>query len=515
MNCTFIMQRLRRSASSMIETKLALMPNSIPTLPNAIPSIPRDRIAAIREVVVMRALPGLGDFLCVTPALRAIRSGLPAARITLLGLPSTRDLVARYRHLLDDFLDFPGFPGLPEAPASSEAELLDFLQRVHSRFDLALQMHGDGRVSNRFVQLLGARTIAGFDATFAPWPGELPEPRVWLSLLEQLGLPACGEQLEFPRHPSDEAELGAVLDRASVPIDSSLAIVHVGASRASRRLEPPLLARVAEGLSARGHAVVLTGAREEAGIAAAVHEHACCPTFDLSGRTTLGAFAALLERARIVVTHDTGASHLASALRTASVVVFLASDVQRWAPLDRNRHRIVDATRGRPSAEVILREADLALSDSRTNSSTGLAAAERVLVVPPTGADERFGPTLERLRSSLPNATLVLLARGDTPAYPRLVDEVVPGDALACVEPAALSALIDRLAAARLDAALVFTTTGESAFEVAHLAYLAGIPVRAGLATEFGGGVLSPCIRPPAGLPERARDSFLLDQLDN
>jgi ADP-heptose:LPS heptosyltransferase len=499
------------------------------------PTFTTDSNQAFREVLVMRALPGLGDFLCVTPALRGLRAALPNARISLLGLPSTRELVARYRHLVDDLLEFPGFPGLPEVPIDLTA-LLALLQGFHGRFDLALQMHGSGTFSNLVVQLLGARTTAGFYSppqtcanprTFAPYPGGLAEPLVWLSLLEFLGMPTQGNSLEFPLSAADEVELEAVLRELGVPTDStetSLAVVHVGASDPRKQLDPRVLAGVADGLAARGFAVVLTGARQEAGLAQALRGYASCRPFDLSGRTSVGALGALVRRAKIVVTPDTGVSHLASALRTPSVVVFSSGDVQRWAPLDRQRHRVVDGRTGALTIATILREAELALDVARP--------AKRVLVVAPAcpGEDSssprpaqsphppgevQFEQTLQRLRAELPSASVVLLTSGPSadPRHAALVDEVVPGEALTRLDPAGIRTLIDRLAAARFDAALVFTAADETAFDGAYLAYLAGIPVRAGLTTEFGGALLSACVHPPPGLSESRRDRFLLDQL--
>lgn len=329
-----------------------------------------------RDVLVMRALPGLGDFLCATPALRALRSALPEARVTLLGLPAARGLAARYRHLVDDFLEFPGFPGLPDAPANVTA-LPEFLRAVQGRYDLALQLHGSGVVSSIVVQLLGARVSAGFyapplpcpdPATFLPYPAGLPEPLASLALLRFLGVPARGFQLEFPLSPDDEAALDALLRRLELEPGAPLAVLHVGATEPRRRLEPGVAARVADGLAARGLRVALTGTAAEAPVVAAVRARLECRPLDLVGRTSLATLAALVRRARLVVATDTGVSHLASALRTPSVVVFLASDPGRWAPLDRTRHRVIDGTMVPPAPGAILADVDIAL---RAATETG------------------------------------------------------------------------------------------------------------------------------------------------
>ncbi len=303
----------------------------------------------------------LGDMLCAVPALRALRAALPEAEIVLVGLPWARAFAERFERYLDELLPLPGFPGLPEEPTRL-AELPSFLGEVHRRrFDLAVQLHGSGRVTNLLTALLGARETAGFVPSGEPppapgwflgYPEGLHEIETLLRLVEFLGAPRQGEGLEFPLRDEDRTKL-RTLPEAGELEGADYVCVHPGAR--TSRWAPERFAAVADALAAEGLRVVLTGSATERELVTHVARRMRAPALDLAGRTSVGSLAALLERSRLLVVNDTGVSHLAVALGVPSVVVFHPRQVRRWAPLERERHRVVlqEASADEVTAEAV------------------------------------------------------------------------------------------------------------------------------------------------------------------
>ncbi|MEI2415164.1 glycosyltransferase family 9 protein [Orrella sp. JC864] len=301
---------------------------------------------APRRIVVFRALQ-LGDLLCSVPALRALRRAYPQARIVLAGLPGAAGFVQRFSHYLDGLLPFPGIAAFPEQAARTQALPGFYRQARAQRFDLALQMHGSGAQSNAVVRAMGARTWAGFVPERAqavaglrlPWPDELPEPARYLALLRELGLPAEDATLEFPLSGSDMLQGQQLLNETGLRPERTV-LVHPGARLASRRWPAERFGAVARALARQGWQIGVTGTPQEAALTACVARLAGRGAVDLCGRTDLGTLGTLVQRCRLLVCNDTGISHIAAATGTPSVVVASGSDVARWAPLNRERHRV-------------------------------------------------------------------------------------------------------------------------------------------------------------------------------
>lgn len=303
---------------------------------------------------MFRALQ-LGDLLCTTPALRALRAAHPGARLTFIGLPWARELCERLAYI-DDFIAFPGFPGLPEIEPQLE-RIPEFFARAHaSRFDLIVQMHGSGALVNPIVVACGARASAGFyrSGEYCPdplrymeWPERGTEITRYLRLIEGLGLPVQGDRIDFPLSEADRRSVKTLVPSLE---PRRYVCIHCGAQLPSRRWPPERFARVAAELTARGYTIVFTGTASETELVARVRSGvqssrrasvSFANVFDCSGRTTLWQLGALIESAALLVCNDTGVSHIAAACGTPSVVVCSGADVERWSPHDKRLHRVL------------------------------------------------------------------------------------------------------------------------------------------------------------------------------
>ncbi|WP_434743617.1 glycosyltransferase family 9 protein [Micromonospora sp. SH-82] len=271
-------------------------------------------------ILVLRAL-GVGDLATAVPALRGLRAAYPDRELALLApawLGPLVDLVGGVDRLVPlDGLDADvGWSGPPPT--------------------VAVNLHGRGPRSHRLLADVGAARLVAFSCPQAghtdgpEWDGTEHEVRRWCRLLHWYGVPAdpCDLALRRP--------VGA-----GVPDGTT--VVHPGTKVEAKRWPAQRFAAVAAALGARGHRVVVTGSAAERDLAGWVTDRAGLPPGAvLAGRTDLAELAALVARARLVVSGDTGVAHLATGYGTPSVVLFGPESPQVWGPPPgRPWHRVV------------------------------------------------------------------------------------------------------------------------------------------------------------------------------
>jgi ADP-heptose:LPS heptosyltransferase len=297
----------------------------------------------IKNIIVFRALQ-LGDMLCAVPAIRALRQAYPNAHITLASMPWAKSFVERFDKYFDEFIWFPGYPGLPEQVVNPK-EFTRFLQHVQERdFDLALQMQGNGSIVNAVVELFGAKYTAGFfkaddykpnEDYFLEYPDHGSEIERHLKLMEFLGIPSQGNELEFPITDTDRADY-AELNLGLKP--KSYVCVHPGSRGAWRQWPTQHFAQIADHCISCGLEVVITGTKDESAIVNEVIAQMKHQPINTAGKTSLGAMGILIKNAYALISNCTGVSHMAAAFKTPSIVISMDGEPERWGPINKQIH---------------------------------------------------------------------------------------------------------------------------------------------------------------------------------
>lgn len=267
-------------------------------------------------ILVLRAL-GVGDLVTAVPALRALRAAYPDRELALAapgGLAPLVDLVGGVDRLVDTAgLDGPSWPG----PAPQ----------------VAVNLHGRGPRSHRLLAAARPGRLLAFanaDAGFGDgprWVDDEHEVDRWCRLLSWYDIPT-------DRRDLDCASPQGSVDRPAPPC-------CIRAARSPPSGGPPSGSQPWPGRSTNGGTTCWSPARPtNVRWPPGWPRRPAAPAAVLAGRTDLGALAALVADARLVVSGDTGVAHLATAYGTASVVLFGPVPPAAWGPPpDRPRHR--------------------------------------------------------------------------------------------------------------------------------------------------------------------------------
>jgi lipopolysaccharide heptosyltransferase II len=288
---------------------------------------------------VLIVLPGaLGDVVRGLPLLGRVRRGLPTATIGW-AVESPSAPVLRAHPWLDVVHVLERRSGV--------RRFVEFLRTIRrERYDLALDL-GRGAKSASIVRASGAPRRIGLDridgregswlaATERLPPQGMEKAKLlqFLAFADRLELPPAPVEFGLAPTPGEQRAAEALLDGLPPP----LVVASLGSSCPSRRWWPEATAHVLDGLAARrGASAVLTGTVEDAPFAAAVTAAMRTTPRNLVGRTSLRELIAVVAQAHAVFGPDSGALHVAAALRVPVVSLWGATSARRSTPWGQER----------------------------------------------------------------------------------------------------------------------------------------------------------------------------------
>jgi ADP-heptose:LPS heptosyltransferase len=325
-------------------------------------------IAALRKILWPRRRPlraericiyrvgAIGDLVCATPAMFAIRRAYPLAHLTLLTTPGKYHGARHAEELLgaagwiDEIITYD----LGEIGSIAERLELGAKLRAH-KFDLWFDLTLDRAKFSRMLRdmmlarLLGARWAYGWPLDHLGFAARAEaEVKEFPDEVERLAriLRICGigeDATIFPPladHPKD-ATLHPLLSDPNFA-GRPLVAIAPGARRPCNLWPLDRFAAVSAYLAARGIAVVLIGSADDRVICEQIRSR--CDNFpiNLAGKLTLLESCALLRRCDLLVCVDSAPQHLAAAVGGRCVALFSQRNPRRrWYPHG-NQHRVLE-----------------------------------------------------------------------------------------------------------------------------------------------------------------------------
>lgn len=295
--------------------------------------------ANVQNLLVMR-LDNIGDVVMTGPMLRAFREALPGVRLTLMVSPAGASAVPLLPWV-DDALVWRAMwqqLGSGTCDPAREAELTGLLRERN--FDAAVLLTSFSQTPHPAALaclLAGIPLRLGESGERAPGllthqpPSPTPEAEHQaernLRLLEAAGLPVRDRALEV--HISGEARR-----QAAALLPGPYLLLNPFASCSARTYPTERAARAARLIAEQtGLKVAVTGVEKDRERSRDLLAELGPAGVDLLGRTDLPTFAALIAGARLVLTNNTSALHLADAVETPLLVTYSGTDHEpQWRP---------------------------------------------------------------------------------------------------------------------------------------------------------------------------------------
>jgi len=303
-----------------------------------------------KRILVIR-LDLIGDLVMSLTLVRALKRTYPDAEIDLLAIPSSAKIVTSDPDITTLLTTDPNIWRRPKALLqwSNWLALFALINRMHGRhYDLTVSVFGQWAAI--FALLSGAKRRLGFgqegyygfmtdNVTGRHWDAHDHKHEVdyCLELAQAAGATVTAEDRvpHLDVDPQSRHVVEQLLQQEGVSSDAIIIACHVSSHNGyAKRWPVPYWATLIDRLIREEHvSVVLTGAPNDQPLIEQVLQRTQEHPLNLAGKTSLPQLAALLQRANMMITGDSGPMHIAVAVGTPLIAIHGPTDPALSGPV--------------------------------------------------------------------------------------------------------------------------------------------------------------------------------------
>ncbi|MCK4958475.1 MAG: lipopolysaccharide heptosyltransferase I [Planctomycetes bacterium] len=288
----------------------------------------------------------LGDIVVALPAMAALRKTFPDAKIAWLVRTGFAPLLEDVEGL-DEIIYFDRILlGKWWRSPHAFAELISFVKNLRKhRFDTVIDLQGLFRTA-LFAWLTGCKkrfgmaTAREFATVFYTHKIEQDDDSVHVIDYNRKIVAAAGanaDTVAYNLKPNKNAldEMTELLNKNNVN-QNACAIIVIGSAHAAKCWPKEHFAELADRMAAKFDVkIVAVGTADEREAVRAVNDIATVNIVNLAGLTNLTQLIAILSKAKVVISNDTGPGHIASALDRPTVMIFGPTNPERIKPYNK------------------------------------------------------------------------------------------------------------------------------------------------------------------------------------
>ena len=287
----------------------------------------------------------LGDVVFSTPIFKALKKAYPQAHITCLGVPRVKEIL-EHSPAVDEVMIYDEKGS--DYGLWAKWKLINQLRR--KKFDIAFLLH---RSLTRalLIFLAGIPIRVGYDEKgrgvflthrIKSNRKEMHRSDYYTRIIEAFAVSVDDRLCELKISAQSRTDMEQMLQQRGIASDDFLVLVNAGGNWDLKRWPKKnfvfLVRRLVRELNVK---VVIPGAHKDIALAEQITREARVSTAILAGQTDLTQLMALMQRANLVISADSGPLHIASSVGTRGIGLFGPTRPEETGPRGKGQVQII------------------------------------------------------------------------------------------------------------------------------------------------------------------------------